>query len=231
MAAKMGQVVRNTVARGGKVLIPAFSLGRTQVVLYYVQRWMRDGVLPRLPIYVDSPLATEISVVYQRYADALEPHTQVGLPPVHYFESAEEAQQTSLQPEPCILIASGGMCEGGRIIQHLRLHLDDPRTSIVLVSYQAPHTPGAQLLELRPTVRFHGRSWNKWAEVMSINGFSGHADHDDFLALLGPALGETGKIRLVHGEPPQAEALADGLRGLGFRDVAVPHREEHVRVA
>ncbi len=212
MATKMSEVVRKTVARGGKVLIPAFSLGRTQVVLYYVQRWMRDGTLPRLPIYVDSPLATEISVVYQHYADALESHAEVGLPPVHYFESAEEARQVSLQPEPCILIASGGMCEGGRIIQHLRLHLDDPRTSIVLVSYQAPHSPGAQLLELRPTVRFHGRNWNKWAEVGSINGFSGHADQDDFLALLGPALPETGKVRLVHGEPPQAEALAAGLR-------------------
>ncbi len=115
-------------------------------------------------------------------------------------------------PEPCVLVASGGMCDGGRILQHLRLHLDDPRTSIVLVSYQAPHSLGAQLLQMRPTVRFHGRNWNKWAEVVSINGFSGHADQDDFLALLGPALGETDKVRLVHGEPPQAEALAAGLR-------------------
>jgi metallo-beta-lactamase family protein len=231
MAAKMSNVVRGTVARGGKVLIPAFSLGRTQVVLHYLQHWMRDGILPRLPIYVDSPLAAEISVVHQRYADALEALPEVGLPPVHYFESAEEARQVSLQPEPCVLVASGGMCEGGRILQHLRLHLDDPRTSIVLVSYQAPNSPGAQLLQLRPTVRFHGRNWNKWAEVVSINGFSGHADQDDFLALLGPALGETGKVRLVHGEPPQAEALAASLRGLGFGDVAVPHREEQVRIA
>ena len=101
----------------------------------------------------------------------------------------------------------------------------------MLVSYQAPQSLGAQLLQLRPTVRFHGRNWNKWAEVVSINGFSGHADQDDFLALLGPALPETGKVRLVHGEPPQAEALAAGLRALGFPDVAIPHREEHVRVA
>jgi metallo-beta-lactamase family protein len=136
-----------------------------------------------------------------------------------------------MMAEPGVLVASGGMCEGGRIMQHLRLHLDDPRTSIVLVSYQAPQSLGAQLLQLRPTVRFHGRNWNKWAEVVSINGFSGHADHDDFLALLGPALSETGKIRLVHGEPPQAEALAADLRKLGFPDVAVPHREDHVSVA
>ena len=230
MAAKMSKVVRGALARGGKVLIPAFSLGRTQVVLHFLQRWMRDGILPRLPIYVDSPLAADIAAVYQRYGDAFEQLPAAGLPPVHYFRSPEEAREVSMLADPCVLVASGGMCDGGRIMQHLRLHLDDPRCSIVLVSYQAPLSLGAQLLQLRPTVRFHGRTWNKWAEVASISGFSGHADRDDFLALLGSALAETGKIRLVHGEPPQAEALASELRKMGFADVAVPRREEHVKV-
>ena len=219
MAAKMGQVVRGALARGGKVLIPAFSLGRTQVVLHFLQRWMRDGILPRLPIYVDSPLAAEIAGVYQRYGEAFEHLPAAGLPSVHYFRSPEEAREVSMLQEPCVLVASGGMCDGGRIMQHLRHHIDDPRCSIVLVSYQAPLSLGAQLLQMRPTVRFHGRTWNKWAEVVSISGFSGHADHDDFLALLGPALGETGKIRLVHGEPPQAEALA-----VGFAATRLPRR-------
>ena len=231
MAVKMSNVVRNTLARGGKVLIPAFSLGRTQLVLHFLQLWMRDGILPRLPIYVDSPLAGDIAAVYQRYPDAFVHLPAAGLPPVHYCRSPEEARQASQSREPCVLVASGGMCEGGRILQHLRLHLDDPRTSIVLVSYQAPHTLGAQLLQRKPTVRFHGRNWNKWAEVVSLNGFSGHADHDDFLALLGPAVNPTSKVRLVHGEPPQAAALAADLRQLGFRDVAVPHRQEQVLVA
>lgn len=231
MAARMSKVVRGVLERGGKVLVPAFSLGRTQVVLHFLQRWMRDGILPRLPIYVDSPLAADIAAVYQRYGDAFEHLPVAGLPPVHYFRSPEEARQVSRLPEPCIVVASGGMCEGGRIMTHLRLHIDDPRCSIVLVSYQAPQSLGAQLLQLRPTVRFHGRTWNKWAEVISISGFSGHADHDDFLALLAPAQRETGKIRLVHGEPPAAEALAADLRRMGFADVAVPHRGEHVRVA
>jgi metallo-beta-lactamase family protein len=231
MAAKMAAVVRGVLARGGKLLIPAFSLGRTQVVLHFLQRWMRDGVVPRLPIYVDSPLAAEIAEVYRRYNDAFEQLPAAGLPPVHYCRSPEEAREVSVLAEPCVLVASGGMCDGGRILQHLRLHLDDPRCSIVLVSYQAPHSLGAQLLQLRPTVRFHGRNWNKWAEAVSISGFSGHADHDDFLALLGPAAAETGKVRLVHGELPQAEALAADLRRVGFADVAIPHREELVKVA
>ena len=230
MATKMSKVVRGALARGGKVLIPAFSLGRTQVVLHFLQLWMRDGVLPRLPIYVDSPLATEIAGVYQRYGEAFEHLPVAGLPPVHYFRSPEEAREVSMLAEPCVLVASGGMCDGGRVMQHLRLHLDDPRCSIVLVSYQAPQSLGAQLLQLRPTVRFHGRNWNKWAEVVSISGFSGHADQDDFMALLGAAVNDTGKVRLVHGEPPQAEALAIGLRKLGFADVAVPRRQDHVRL-
>lgn len=230
MAVKMSKVVRAVLARGGKVLIPAFSLGRTQVVLHFLQRWMRDGVLPHLPIYVDSPLAAEIAGVYQRHGEAFEHLPAAGLPPVHYFRSPEEAREVSMLAEPCVLVASGGMCDGGRIMQHLRLHLDDPRCSIVLVSYQAPQSLGGQLLQLRPTVRFNGRNWNKWAEVVSISGFSGHADQDDFMTLLAPALGKTGKIRLVHGEPPQAEALANGLRQLGFADVAVPRREDHVRL-
>ncbi|MHB1426296.1 MAG: MBL fold metallo-hydrolase RNA specificity domain-containing protein, partial [Gemmataceae bacterium] len=231
MASKMSKVIHGALGRGGKVLVPAFSLGRTQLVLHFLQRWMRDGILPRLPIYVDSPLAAEIAGVYQRYGDAFEHLPAAGLPPVHYFRSPEEAREVSMLQEPCVLVASGGMCDGGRIMQHLPLHLDDPRCSIVLVSYQAPQSLGDQLLQRRPTVRFQGRNWNKWAEVVSINGFSGHADHDDFLALLAPALGETGKIRLVHGEPPQAHALAADLRKMGFADVAVPRREEHVRVA
>jgi metallo-beta-lactamase family protein len=259
MAQKVSDVVRRTVARGGRVLIPAFSLGRTQVVLHYLRQWMRDGVLPDLPLYVDSPLAAEISHVYARYRHLLAAtpangagHVETGSarpplpngvngaacrngdgadgPPVHYVASHDESRELAAGMGPCVVIASGGMCEGGRIMPHLKHHLDDPRSSVLLVSYQAPHTIGAQLLEQRPTVRFHGRRWNKWAEVVHINGFSGHADHNDFLALLGPAAAETRRVRLVHGELPQAEALAGALRAHGFADVAVPERQERVAV-
>jgi metallo-beta-lactamase family protein len=230
MAAKMSDVVRRTVARGGKVFIPAFSLGRTQVVLHYLQRWMRDGVLPALPIYVDSPLAGEIAEVYGNHGDALYP-AEEGVPLAEFLQTHEEGRARTTGREPCVVVASGGMCEGGRIVQHLRHHIDDPRSSIVLVSYQAPHSLGARLLEKRPTVRFHGRTWNKWIEVVQVSGFSGHADQNDFLALLASAAGDTGRVRLVHGEPDQAEALAGSLRKHGFPDVAVPRREETVSVA
>ena len=150
---------------------------------------------------------------------------------VGYLRTPDESKEVSTRRGPAVIVASGGMCEGGRIAQHLRLHIDDPRCAVVLVSYQAPHSVGAKLLEKRPTVRFHGRTWNKWAEVVEMKGFSGHADHDDFLALLGPAAGATGKVRLVHGEPESAQALAAALRGHGFADVGAPRRGETVEVA
>jgi metallo-beta-lactamase family protein len=230
MAERMAAVVNRTAERGGKVLIPAFSLGRTQIVLHYLQKWTREGLLPRLPIYVDSPLAAQISAVYEDHADALPP-THPDDPPVAYLEGQEQGREVSADPEPCVIVASGGMCEGGRIVQHLKHHIDDPRTSLVLVSYQAPGSLGARLLEKRPTVRFLGRNWNKWLEVVELNGFSGHADSSDFQALLGPAAEATRRVRLVHGEPEQAEALARTLTARGFADVAVPDRQEVVRVA
>jgi metallo-beta-lactamase family protein len=121
------------------------------------------------------------------------------------------------------------MCEGGRIVKHLRRHIDDPRASLVLVSYQAPDSLGRKLLQRGATAWFHGRYWNKWIDVVELNGFSGHADQADLLAYLG-ALGRRSKLRLVHGEPEAAAILASKLRDNGFPDVSVPAREESDRI-
>jgi metallo-beta-lactamase family protein len=226
-------VVRRTVEREGKVLIPSFSLGRTQVALYVLGRGMAAGRVPRVPVYVDSALAADIAEAYGRHAALLTPAAAEFLTGdvARYVRSHDESQGLTALREPCVIIAPGGMCEGGRILHHLRRHVDDPRSSVVLVNYQAPHTPGRRLLERGPTVRFHGRKWNKWAEVVYLAGFSGHADHDDLLALVGPLAGRIPRLRLVHGEPDQAEALAADLRDRGFSDVAIPHRGETVSVA
>jgi metallo-beta-lactamase family protein len=230
LAEAFRKVARETHARGGKVLVPAFSLGRTQVVVHYIRLWMAAGLLPSMPIYVDSPLADDIAQIYRDYPDCLdrdvfEEHGDPDFldgPVVHYVRSSEQSHQLATQRDPCIIVASGGMCDGGRIVRHLKQNLDDPRCSLVLVSYQAPHTLGRQLLEMRPTVRFHGRNWNKWLAVVELNGFSGHADQGDFLAFLGPLAGKVGHTRLVHGDLASGEALAKGLRSAGFSDVSVP---------
>jgi metallo-beta-lactamase family protein len=226
MAQKMASLVTKTVARGGKVLIPAFSLGRTQLVLHYLRVWMASGILPHLPIYVDSPLAQEIDSVHQQYHDYLEP--EVTKVPCQWLTSEDDAWYRSTQSEPCILVASGGMCEGGRITQHLKYHIDDPRSTIILVSYQSPNSLGAQLLTPVPKVFFHGQTWNKWIEVAEVNGFSGHADKDDIDWLLRNAVEPTTQVRLVHGEVPQMLALTAQLKQMGFSNVQAPQKNDVV---
>ena len=237
VAEALEDVVGRTVGRGGRVLVPAFSLGRAQAVAHTLQEAVRRGRLPAVPVLVDSPLAADIAEVYPRHPDSVSEETARQLRAgagflnggtVRHVRSPEESKHLSAGREPCVIIASGGMCEGGRILRHLKHHVDDPRASVVLVSYQAPQTPGRRLLQRGPTVRFLGRAWNKWIDVVDLHGFSGHADQGELRALLQPLAGRVRKVCLVHGEPDQAEALAEALRQDGFNDVRVPELGETV---
>jgi metallo-beta-lactamase family protein len=235
LADALASVVIRTLQRGGKVLIPAFSLGRAQVVIYYLQQWMESGRMPRAPLYVDSALAASIADIYRQHPDHLAPDTLHRLAEapqgaVHYVRALSESKELTRNREPCVIIASGGMCEAGRIIRHLERHIDDPRCSIVLVSYQAPQSLGQRLRERGPTVNFQGKRWNKWAEVVELTGFSGHADHDDLLATLTPLAGKA-RVRLVHGDQANASLLAEDLRKRGFNDVSMPARGERVVIS
>ena len=236
---KLYATVRRTIERDGKVLIPAFSLGRTQLIVYYLQEGVRTGQIPRIPIYVDSPLAGDISEVYRRHPDCLTSQVAEHLDDgtgilggniVEYVRGFEQSVQVSMERRPMIIVASSGMCDAGRILHHIKQHVDDPRCTIALVSFQAPGTTGRRLLEKSPTVRFLGREWNKWIEVVHLDGFSGHADRADFMSFLTPVAGKIERVRLIHGEREQAEALANTLREMGFNDVAVPQPGDTVRV-
>jgi metallo-beta-lactamase family protein len=234
---KLYTVIRDTTAKDGKVLIPAFSLGRTQLIIHVLQLGLRERKIPTVPIYVDSPLAAEVAEVYRNHPGSLAPeiaealregHGLLGGDGVHYVRDFEQSTLLATRPGPAVIIAASGMCDAGRIQQHLKQLVDDPRCTIILVSYQASGTVGRKLLEPKPTVRFQGRDWNKWIEVIHLDGFSGHADKEDFLAYLGPLGEKVGKVRLIHGEREQAEALADTLRNVGFSDVAVPNPGDRV---
>jgi metallo-beta-lactamase family protein len=229
--AKLYAAINRTIERGGKVLIPAFSLGRTQLIIHFIHKGILEGHIPRVPVYVDSPLAADITGVYESHPECLDDEGKkmledgvgiLGGDVVTYIRDFEDSLRVSRRPDPCITIASSGMCDAGRILHHLKEHVDDPRCSVILVSYQAYGTTGRRLLEKSPTVKFLGKEWNKWIEVVHLDGFSGHADRADFLAYLEPLAGRVGKVRLIHGEREQAESLADALRELGFTDVAVP---------
>jgi metallo-beta-lactamase family protein len=231
---RLHEVVQQTLKRGGKVLIPAFSLGRAQIVVHYLRESMRAGRLPQAPLYVDSPLATQIAQVYLRHpgcmangvADTMNDHDSI-----HYVGDFQESRDISTRKGPCILVASGGMCEAGRIMHHLERNLDDPRNCVVLVSYQAPGSLGRRMLERGPTVRVRRKMCNKWADIIDLNGFSGHADQHDLLRQLRPLAASQPRVRLVHGDLEQASALASVLRAEGFIDVAIPQREDSASLA
>lgn len=235
--ARLYDAVRRTVERGGKVLIPAFSLGRSQLIIHLLQKGLRDGAIPRVPIFVDSPLAAEVAEVYRAHPNSLDPevarsvregHGLLGGDGVDYLRSVEESLDAAAHGGSCIILAASGMCDAGRIVTHLQQHVDDPRCTLILVSYQAYGTTGRRLLEPSPTVRIQGKDYNKWIEVIHLDGFSGHADKEDFRTYLAPLVGHVRKVRLIHGEREQALGLAATLTAMGFTDVRVPEPGESV---
>jgi metallo-beta-lactamase family protein len=229
----LGEVVRRTVERGGKVLIPAFSLGRTQTVVLYLHQLMNAGQLPKNPIFVDSPLAANATEVFRLHPECFDDETAMlladdpdlfGGSRVRYVQSVDESKKLNDRKDPCIIIAASGMCETGRIVHHLKHNIEEPRNTVAIIGYQAPETLGRRIVEKRPEVRIHGRMWNLRAEVVVMNGFSSHADQNDFRDYLKPLAKDTAHVRLVHGEVDQAEALAKSLRGYGSADVVIPDR-------
>jgi metallo-beta-lactamase family protein len=233
-AERLGEVVRRTAGRGGRVIIPAFAVGRTQTVVYFLHQLISAGKLPDVPIFVDSPMATRASEVFREHPECFDEETLAllktqpdvfGERHVRYVESVGESVKLNDRPGPCVVIASSGMCEAGRVLHHLKHGLSNPLNTILIAGYQAQDTLGHRLVEKRPEVRVLGRLVPVNAEIVVLNGLSSHADHGDLLRMLGP-LAPTTRVRLVHGEPDRAAKLAEGLTGIGFTDVAIPDRGE-----
>ncbi len=236
---RLGEVVRRTAERGGKVIIPAFSVGRTQTVVYFLHQLISRGRLPELPIFVDSPMAVRASEVFKAHPECfndealglLEQEPDLfGEQHVRYVDKVHESIALNSRPGPCVIISASGMCEAGRVLHHLKHNLEDPRATILIAGFQAADTLGRRLVEGRPEVRILGRAFALKAEVVVLNGLSSHADHDGLVRALGPLAGTTQRLRLVHGEPARAQILAEALRAEGFGDVEVPEREERVAV-
>jgi metallo-beta-lactamase family protein len=235
----MADVVRRTIERGGKVLIPAFSLGRTQSVLLCLQELMSSGKIAEVPIFVDSPLAANATEVFRLHPECFDQETAKLLADtpdlfsgkhVRYVQSVDESKQLNTRRDPCIVIAASGMCETGRIVHHLKHNIEDPRNTVAIIGFQAPETLGRRIVEKRPEVRIHGRMWKLRAEVVVMNGFSSHADQNDFRDYLQPLAKQTAHVRLVHGDVDQAEVLAKSLQSYGFTDVAIPDRGQSVAI-
>ncbi len=238
-AEHLGAIVRRTAERGGRVIIPAFAVGRTQTVVYFLHQLISAGKLPDVPIFVDSPMANRATEVFRSHTECYDDDTLgllgnhpdlFGEKHVRYVETVNESVTLNSRTGPCVIISASGMCEAGRVLHHLKHGLGDPRNTILIAGYQAAETLGRRLVEKRPEVRVLGQMCQVKAEIVVLNGLSSHADHADMLRMLQPLVGKTQRVRLVHGEPERAAKLADGLREIGFGDVGIPVRGESVVV-
>jgi metallo-beta-lactamase family protein len=244
-------VLDETFQRGGTVLIPAFAFGRTQVLLYVLHQLRNADKLPRVPIYVDSPLAVNLTKVFAEHPEVYDSETNAeflakGQNPflfdqIKFVSSVEESMLLNREDKPQIVIAASGMCEAGRILHHLRFKIHNPRNTILIVGYMAENTLGRRIEELGrkyeqsgrrgepPAVKFFNKEYPLRAHVAKIGGFSGHADKAEMLRFLKQSNLRIRKIALVHGEEPQALHFAESLQGEGY-SVMVPRRGETVKV-
>jgi metallo-beta-lactamase family protein len=241
MGDELGRVVARTVARGGKVVIPSFALERAQEVIYELKRLKQAGRLAGVPVYVDSPLAVKLTDVFRLHPECYDASARALLqsadspfdfPGLSYVSSPEDSKAITVDPRPSIVIAGSGMCEGGRVLHHLRALVGDAANTVVIVGFQAQHTLGRRLVEGRREVRLFGMMRERRAEVVVLNGFSAHADQKDLLGFAEQVRthGPLQRVLLVHGEPPAQASLIEALRGRGFASVSAPASGDRIRL-
>jgi metallo-beta-lactamase family protein len=238
--AKLAQVVRETAARGGRVLVPAFAVGRTQELVYDLHQLAEAGEIPRLPIYIDSPLATKATAVFEKNADVFDQsegfvRTHNGqslfqMPLLRYTPDVEDSKALSRATGPMVVISASGMCESGRIVHHLQQGAGNPRNTILIVGFQAEHTLGRRIVERRDVIKTFGEEVPLRAQVAVLNGYSAHADRSELAAWLKGVRETSPRLRdvyLVHGEPEAQDAFGERLKGEGYR-VGMPSLGERI---
>jgi metallo-beta-lactamase family protein len=225
--AQLAQVIRDTAARGGRVLIPAFALGRTQEMIYALHGLVREGAIPAIPIYVDSPLAIDATTVFEMHPETFD-HSETMVQKaqelfrfelLHYTRDVEESKALSRARGPMIIIAASGMMENGRIVHHLAQGASDPRNTILVVGFQAEHTLGRRVVERQPVLQIFGEDVPLNAHVEVIDGYSAHADRTEMIAWLGRVKEKSsrlGPIWLVHGEPAVQDEFKATLTARGY---------------
>ncbi len=222
---KFSKIINGTFKSGGKLIIPSFSVGRTQEVLFYIHELVARNEMPSMKVYVDSPLSFDATEVYKIHQECFDsqmrdylysnrsPFQFEGL---HFIQGVAESKALNMDGSPMIIISASGMCENGRILHHLKNNIGDERSSVLVVGFMAQHTLGRKLVEGEKLVKIFGEEYPVKASIEIINGFSAHADSDALLAY-AKEIGSTAEsIFLVHGEPDQAEILSDRIaEGIG----------------
>lgn len=238
---ELERIVTETYRRGGSVVIPAFAVGRTQQLVYSLHQLAKRGDIPPMPVYVDSPLAVNATGVFRLHPECYDDEIRsfmveddrpdpFGFGDLTYVRSLEESKQLNFKTEPSIIISASGMAEFGRILHHLKNRIEDPRTTVLIVGWQAPDTLGRRLVEKQPVVKIFGESYQNKAHVEVLNGFSGHADQNELMAWVGAIQRKPDRVFLVHGEEPAALSLALGLKQKYALTVDVPNWKDSFEV-
>jgi metallo-beta-lactamase family protein len=232
---KLKQIVNETCQRGGKLIVPAFAVGRTQELVYRLHKLVeaRD-IPPYLPIYVDSPLAIDATGIYRLHPEAYDEEVShflledrhkdpFGFDMMYYTRSTAQSKELNFLRDPAVIISASGMAEAGRILHHLKNNVEDGRNTILIVGWQAPQTLGRRIVEKQPKLKILGEEYLLKAQVETINGFSAHADRQELLEWTGHLQRQPEHTFVVHGEEEASLAFADALRQeQGFTDVEVP---------
>lgn len=230
-ASQLLDVIERTRRRGGIVLIPAFAVGRAQLLLYLLWQLKRSGSLDRIPIYLDSPMAVNATELFRARPEdhrlsGNDAHAMCAV--AHCLNSREQSRALNERHSPMIIVSASGMMTGGRVLHHLRIRGGDPKNTILFTGYQAAGTRGADILAGAKEVKIHGMNYAVRAEVDEITGLSAHADRNELNAWAQPALAGTKRVFVTHGEPRAAQALRQMLRSRGAADVHVPDLGESV---
>ncbi|MCA9184203.1 MAG: MBL fold metallo-hydrolase [Pirellulaceae bacterium] len=229
---QLADVINSTIRDGGNVIIPTFAVERAQELMYYIGQLAHDDRIPDVPIFLDSPMAVDVTETFYKHRDAFDEATwnaigsgkaPLRFPGLRLVRSTEDSKRINEFDQPCVIMSTAGMCNAGRIKHHLRHNIVREECAVVFVGYQGVGTLGREIKEGSREVRIHGRSYRVRARIASIYGFSGHGDRDDLLRWSGQLDPAPKHVFLTHGEEPVALALADTLRNKRNWNVSVPH--------
>jgi metallo-beta-lactamase family protein len=234
---KLARLVNETVQAGGKIIIPAFSLGRTQELVYCLHRLQNRNKIPPIKIFVDSPLAVNVTEIFRLHPECFDKETNrmialdekpFGWGEITYIRDVEQSKRLNKLDEPCIIISASGMCEAGRILHHLKNNIEDPKNTILVVGFMAKDTLGRRIVERHDKVKIFGEMYQLNAKVEVLDEFSAHADRNELLEYVNNTKNTLEGVFVVHGEEEQSQALAEGIRDLGIQNVLVPDLGEEV---